>query len=90
MQWTRDNRIFFRGVEELTLTLIHVGAPTPGYYSLASLRSKWSLRMLFLHLQNGELHTVYKLLFLGHSQTPRAHQEPPDHQDLLGAVKHQE
>ena len=90
MQDTRDNRIFSRGVEELTLPLIHVGAPTQGYCSLASLRSKWSLRMLLLHLQNGELHTVYKLLFLGLPQTPRAHQEPSDHQDHLGAVKHQE
>src|SRR6185312_3724223 len=43
--------------------------------------------MLFLHLRNGELHTVYNLLVLGLPQTPRAHQEPPDHQDRLGAVK---
>ena len=27
---------------------------------------------------------------LGLPQTPRAHQEPPDHRDRLGAVKHQE
>ena len=46
--------------------------------------------MLILHLQNGELHTVYKLFFLELPQTPRAHQEPPDHEDRLGAVKHQE
>ena len=46
--------------------------------------------MPFLHLRNGELHTVYNLLVLGLPQTPRAHQEPPDHQDRLGAVKHQE
>ena len=30
MQRTRDNRIFSRGIEELTLPLIHVGAPTKG------------------------------------------------------------
>ena len=46
--------------------------------------------MLFLHLRNGELHTVYNLLVLGLLQTPRAHQEPPDHRDRLGTVKHQE
>ncbi|RLN03429.1 hypothetical protein C2845_PM13G06400 [Panicum miliaceum] len=33
--------------------------------------------MPLLHLWNGELHAVYNLLFLGLSQTPRAHQEPP-------------
>jgi len=90
MQETRDNRIFSCGIEELTLPLIHVGAPTQGYCSLAPRRSKWSLKMLLLYLRNGELHNVYKLLFLGLPQTPRAHQEPPDHQDRLGAVKHQE
>ena len=31
-----------------------------------------------------------QLLVLGLPQTPRTHQEPPDHQDRLGAVKHQE
>ena len=46
--------------------------------------------MLLLHLRNGELHTVYNLLILGLPQTPKAHQEPPDHRDRLGAVKHQE
>ena len=30
MEETRDNRIFYRGVEELTLPLIHVGAPIKG------------------------------------------------------------
>ena len=89
MQETRDNRIFFRGIEELTLPLIHVEAPTQEYCFLASPKSKWSLKMLLLHLRNGELHTVYNPFFLGLPQTPRAHQVPPDHQDRLGAVKHQ-
>jgi len=30
MQMTQDNWIFSRDVEELTLLLIHVGAPTKG------------------------------------------------------------
>ena len=46
--------------------------------------------MLLLHLRNDELHTVYKLLVLGLPQTPKAHKEPPDYQDRLRAVKHQE
>ena len=46
--------------------------------------------MLLLYLRNGELHTVYNPQVLGLPQTPRAHQEPPDHQDRLGDVKHQE
>ena len=29
-EWTRDNRIFSRGIEELTLPLIDIGAPTKG------------------------------------------------------------
>ena len=74
----------------MTLPLVHVGAPTQGFCSFAPPRSKSSLRMLLLHLWNGELHTVYNLLFLGLPQTPRAHQEPSDHQNHLGAVKHQE
>jgi len=46
--------------------------------------------MLFLHLWNGEFHTIYNLLLLGLPQSSRAHQKSPDHQDRLGAVKHQE
>jgi len=38
----RDTRQpdFSRGIEELTLPLIHIGAPTQGYSSLASPMSK--------------------------------------------------
>ena len=90
MQDTQDNRIFSRGVEELTLP------PNPRWSTHTRVllpcftKEKWSLRMLLLYLMNGELHTVYKLFVLGLSQTPRANQEPPNHQDCLGAVKHQE
>ena len=52
---------FFRGIEELTLPPSPCWSTHKGLSSLASQRRKSSLRMVLLHLRNGELHTVYKL-----------------------------
>ena len=90
MQGTRDNQIFSRGIEKLTLP------PNP----------RWSThtRVLLPYFTKEQVISKnvpspsperrasnrVQFLFLGLPQSPRAHQEPPDHQDYLGAVKHQE
>jgi hypothetical protein len=57
---------------------------------LKSPRLKCSLRVPILHLRNCGSRTLYTKLFLRLPQSPRAHQEPPKHQDRPGAVKLQE
>jgi hypothetical protein len=54
---------------------------------LKSPRLKCSLRVPVLHLRNGGSRTVYTKLFLRLPQSPRAHEDPPKHQDRLGAIK---
>jgi hypothetical protein len=89
MRGTRELLIFSHGVEELTLPQVHVGAPTKDFAPLHHKDSSASPRMLLLHLRNGEHQTMYNFI-LGLPQSPRDLQGPPDHQDHLGAVKHQE
>ena len=90
MQETRDNRIFSCGIEELTLppnprwsthTRVLLPCPTKKQVITKNAPSPSPERRASHRVQYS---------FLGLPQTPRAHQEPPDHQDRLGAVKHQE
>ena len=54
----------------------HKGYRSPLHHPCIT-KSKYPLRIPFLHLRNGGFQTVYNFFFLGLPQTPRAHQEPP-------------
>ena len=90
MRKTRDNRIFSRGIEELTLpsnprwsthTRVLLPCFTKEQVIIKTAPSPSPERRASHRVQSS---------CLGLPQTPRAHQEPPDHQDYLGVVKHQE
>jgi hypothetical protein len=86
---TRDNRIFSRGIKELTLTLIHVGALTK---SIAPPQvTKTQVPTKTIHSPSPEQWVSnHTKIFLRLPQSPRAHQEPSKHQDHLGVVNLQE
>ena len=73
---TRGNRIFSCGVEELTLPLVHVRAPTKGWAPLHHEEQVITKNAPTPSLERRASHRV-QVFFLWLPQTPRAHQEPP-------------
>ena len=80
---------FFHGIEELTLPLVHVGAPTKGIAPLHH-EEQVSTKNTPFPSPEWRASNRVQLLLLGAPTTSMSSPRASDHQDRLGVVKHQE
>jgi hypothetical protein len=87
---TRDDRIFSRGIEKLTLPPYPCWSTHLEYCSPQVTKTQVLTKSTRSPSPEWWVSNRVHQAFLRLPQSPRAHQEPPKHQDHLGAVKLQE